>query len=159
VTLHLPWSLANGRSSKVDKMSSIHPNPILLVAMSSVSKRKDMRKNSLWYFWSDRLWPFNFQFGCRPKSSNHNILVSAHPIWKLKIVLESSPLRESMVRNPFWYFEFFTFRNPYDSSTSPRANFWPMTLEKFLTHGFLFFHLNLPFYLESRSRWHLGFWI
>ena len=138
VTLHLPWSLAVGGSSNVDKMSSTHPNPIPSVAMSSMFRGKDMRKTPFWYFWFDRLWPFNFQFSYRPKSSNHNILVFAHPIWKIKIVLESYWSRESMVRNPFFYFECFTSGNPCDSSTSPRANFWPMTPEKFLRH-FQFF--------------------
>jgi hypothetical protein len=35
-----------GGSSKVDKISSTHPNPILSVAMSFISQREDMRKNS-----------------------------------------------------------------------------------------------------------------
>ena len=156
MTLHLPWSLVDGRSSKVDKMSSTHPNPIPPISMSSMSQREDMRKNPFWYFWFDRLWPFNFQFGCRPKSSNHNNLVFIHPIWKLKIVPKIYQSRESMVRKPFWYFECFTFGNPCDSSTSPRANFRPVTPEKFLRHGFLVFHLNLPFSLESRLMWHFG---
>ena len=59
----------------------------------------------------------------RPKSSNSNILVSSHPIGKLKIVPESLRLKKDMVKNPFGYFESFTSRNPCDSSTSPRANF------------------------------------
>ena len=91
-----------------------------------------------------------------PKSSNSNILVFAHLIGKLKIVLESLRSREYMVKKPFWYFECFTSGNPCDSSTSHRANFWPGTPEKFLKHGFSFFHPNLPFSLESRSRWHFG---
>ena len=82
-TLHLPWSLAVGGSSKVDKMSSTHPNSILLIGMSSMRQSKYMSKNPFWYFWFDRLWPFNFQLGYRPISSNHNILVCAHLIWKL----------------------------------------------------------------------------
>ena len=45
VTLHLPWSLADGGSSKDDKMSSTHPNPILLVIMSSMRQMEDMSKN------------------------------------------------------------------------------------------------------------------
>ena len=130
-----------------------------------MSQREDMRKKPFWYFLFDQLWPFNFQFGCRPKSSNLNILVSAHPIWKLKIVPKISRPRESMVRNLFWYFECFTSKNPYDSSNSPRANSWPVTLEKFSRHGFSVFHLNLSFSLKSlnlsfslksRSRWHFG---
>ena len=116
-----------------------------------MSQREDMRKNPFWDFWFDRLWPFNFQFGCQPKSSNHIILVSAHLIWKLKIVPESSWSRESMVRNPFWDFECFTSINPCDSLASPRATFWPVTSEKFSRHGFSVFHLNFPFSLESRS--------
>ena len=114
-----------------------------------MNQREDMRKNPFWYFWLDQLWPFNFHFGRRPKYSNHNILVSAHPIWKLKIVPESSRSRESMVRKTFWYFECFTFGNPCDSSTSPRANFWPVTSEKFLRHGFSVFYLNLMKYISE----------
>ena len=118
-----------------------------------------MRKNPFWYFWFDRLWPFNFEFGCQPKSSNHNILVFAHLIWKLKIVLKRYRWRESKVRNPFWYFKCFTFGNPCDSWTSPGATFWPVTSEKFLRHGFLVFNLNHPFYFESWSGWHFGWLI
>ena len=98
-------------------------------------------------------------FLVRPKYSNHIILVSTHIIYKLKIVMEIYWSREFMVRNPFLYFECFTFGNPCDSSTSPRDNFWPVTPEKFLRHGFLVFHLNLPFSLVYWSSWHFGFLI
>ena len=54
MTLHLPWSLADGGSSKVDKMSSTHPNIIPSVAMSSMRQREDMRKNPFLYFWFER---------------------------------------------------------------------------------------------------------
>ena len=110
-------------------MSSTHPNWILSVAMISMNQREYMRINPFWCFWFNHLWPFNFQFGCRPKCSNHNILVFTHPIWKLKIVLEISQSTESMVRNQFWDFECFTTRNPCDSQlplgliSSP----WPWT--------------------------------
>ena len=140
-------------------MSSTHPNLILLDVLISMIQREDMSKNLFWYFWFDWLWPFNFQFGCRPKYSNHYILVFAHLIWKLKIVPERSQSKEYMVRKQFLYLYCFTSRNPHDSSTSPRANFWPVTLEKFSRHGFLVFHLNLPFSLESRSRWHFDWLI
>jgi hypothetical protein len=139
VTLHLPWSLTNGRSSKVDKRSSTHLNLILSYVMSSMSQMEGMRKNPFWYFWFDRLWPFNFQFGCQPKSSNHNIFVSAHPIWKLKIVPKISRSRESIVRNPFWYFECFTSGKPWESLASPRVNFWLVTSRNFWDMGFQFF--------------------
>lgn len=80
------------------------------------------------------------------------ILVSAIPIGKLKIVLESLRSREEMVKKTFLDFVCFTSGNPCDSSTSPRANLWSRTPEKFSKHGFSFFHPNLPFFLESRSR-------
>ena len=159
MTLHLPWSLVDGRSSNVDKMSSTHTNLIPLDVLNSMSQREEIRINPFWDFWFDRLWPFNFQFGCRPKFSNHNILVSTHLIWKLKIVPEIYQSREYAVRNPFWDFECFTFRNTCDSSTSLRANFWPVTLEKFLKHRFSFFNLIFPFSLESWSRSNFGFLI
>ena len=159
MTLHLLWPLAGGRSLKVDKMNSTHSNLISSVTISSISLGEDMRKNPFWYFWFDRLWPFNFQFGYQPKSSNHNILVSAHPIWKLKIVPKISWPRESIVRNPFLHFKCFIHGNTCDSSTSPRANYWPVTPKKFLRHGFSAFHLNLPFYLKYQSRCHFGFLI
>ena len=108
--------------------------------MSSMIQMEDMRKNPFWYFWFDWLWPLHLQFSCQPKSSNHIILVSAHLILKLKMVLESSRLRESMVRNPFLYFECLTFGNPCDSSTSPRAKIKLVISEKFLKHGFSFLH-------------------
>lgn len=93
------------------------------------------------------------------KISNHNILVSAHPIWELKIVPEISLLREFMVRNPFWNFECFTSVKPCDSSTSPKANIWPVTLEKFWRHGFSVFHLNHPFYFKSWISIEVKFWL
>ena len=92
----------------------------------------------------------------RPKSSNSNILVYAHSIGKLKIVTEILRPTKYMIKKWFLYFECFKSRNPCDSSTSPRANFWPGTLEKFLKHGFSFFHPNLPFYLKSWLRWYFG---
>jgi hypothetical protein len=61
VTLHLPSSLAIGESSKVDKMSSSHPNLIPSVSMRSMIQRKEMRKNPFREFWADWLWAFNFQ--------------------------------------------------------------------------------------------------
>ena len=131
-------------------------NLILSDVLSFMSQREGMSKNLFWYFWFDRLWPFNFQFGCRPKSSNHNILVSTHPIWKLKIVLEISQSRESLVRNPFLHFGYFNSKNPCDSSTSSRAKIRPVTPKKFLKYGFSFFHLNIPFCFESWSRWNFG---
>ena len=127
------------------KISSTHPNSIPSNVLSSISKNEDMRKNPFWYFLFNWLWPFNFQFGYRPKSSNSNILVFAHPIGKLKIVTESLRSREDMVKKPFLYFDCFTYRNPCDSSTSRRANFWPGTPEKFFKHGFSFFQLLVEF--------------
>ena len=84
----------------------------------------------------------------RPKSSNSNILVSAHPIGKLNIVLEILRLREDTVKNQFFNFECFTFGNPFDSSTSPRANFWHRTPENFRNMGFHFFTQIFHFLLN-----------
>ena len=155
MTLHLPWSLADGGSSKVDKW-------VLLIQIQL--------HQLLWALWSrgkrwekthfDIFGPTSCDLSTsRPKSSNSNILVFAHPIGKRKIVTENLRLREYKVKNQFLNFECFTFINPCDSSTSPRANFWLGTLKKFLRHGFSFFHLNLPFSLESWSRWYFGFLI
>ena len=138
-------------------MSSTHPNLIPSNVLSSMRQREDMRKNPLWYFWFDQLWPFNFQFGCWRKSSNQNVLVFVHPILKLKIVSEISWSRESMVRNPFWDFECFTSVNPCDSSTLTRANFWPVTTEKFLRHGFYSFSPKSS--ILSRISMKVTFWL
>ena len=92
-----------------------------------------------------------------PISSNLNILVSAHPIRKQKIVTKSLRSIEDMVKNPFLYFEFFTSGNPCDSSPPPRRNHEPETSEKFSKHGFSFFNPNLPFSLETLSKCHIGF--
>ena len=56
-----PLKPVTGGSLKVCKMSYIHPNSILLVDMGSRRKEEEMRKDPFWYFWVDRLWPFNFQ--------------------------------------------------------------------------------------------------
>ena len=55
----------------------------------------------------------------RLKSSNSNILVSAHPIRKMNIVLEILRSTEDMAKSPFLYFECFTSRNPCDSLQLP----------------------------------------
>ena len=151
MTLHLPWSLVDGGTSKDNQMCSTHPNSNLSYVLSSMIQREHMSKKKFWDFRFDWLWPFNFQFGSRPKSSNHNILVYAHLILKLKIVLESSQSRESTVRKPFWDFECFTSGNPCDSSTFPRANFWPRTSEKILKHGFSFFTQIFHFLLNPNQ--------
>ena len=65
----------------------------------------------------DIFWTINCDFSTsNPISQNWNILISTHPIVKLKIVLESLGSGEDMVKKPFSYFEFFTSRNPCDSS-------------------------------------------
>ena len=74
-----------------------------------------------------------------PKSSNSNILVSTHPIGKLKIVSEILRSREEMVKNPSLYFECFTSGNPCDSSPPLKGNFWPETRRNFQNMGFHFF--------------------
>ena len=106
-----------------------------------------MRKDPFWYFSDDQLWLFNFQ----PISQNCNILISTHPIAKLKIVLESLGSGEDMAKIPFSYFYFFTSINPCDSSPSSRWNHEPETSEKFSKHGFWFFNPNIPLSLET---WH-----
>ena len=90
-------------------------------------------------------------------SQNWNILISTHPITKLKIVMESLRSGEDMVKNPFSNFYFFTYENPCDSSPPPRRNHEPGTPEKFSKHGFSFFNPNIPLYLETRTKWKIGF--
>jgi hypothetical protein len=84
-----------------------------------------------------------------PIYQNWNILISTHPIVKLKIVLESLGLGEDMVKKPFSDFEFFTSINLCDSSPPLRRNHEPWTLWKFLKHGFSFFKPNIPLSLET----------
>ena len=111
-----------------------------------------MRKNPCWDFSNDQRWLFNFH----PISQNWNILISTHPIAKLKIVLEILWSREDMIKNPFLYFAFFTSENPCDSSPPPRQNHEPGTPEKFSKHGFSFFNPNIPLSLETRTKWKIG---
>ena len=120
--------------------------------MGSRRRDEEIRKDQFWYFLDNQLWLFNFH----PISQNWNILISTHPIAKLKIVLESLWSREDMVKNPFSYFEFFTSRNPCDSSPPPRQNHEHGTPKKFLKHGFSFFNPNIPLSLETRTKWKIG---
>ena len=159
MTLHFHWPLANGKTSKVDKMSSTHPNLIPSNVFSFMSQREHMRKKSFWDFRFDKLWLFNFQFGYWPKSTNDIILVSAHPILNLKIDPKISQSKEFMVKNPFWDFKCNTFKIPYDSSFPVRAKIRPMTSEKFSKHEFSFFHQIIPFSFKSWLRWHFGYLI
>ena len=48
-------------SLKLWKMSYDHSNLISLVDMGSRREEEEMIKDPFWYFWVDRLWPFNFQ--------------------------------------------------------------------------------------------------
>ena len=155
MTLHLPssWQLVDPR--KFIKWVTLIQIQFCQLLWVLWGKRKRWEKTHF-----DIFGPTDCDLSTsRVKYSNSNILVSAHPIWKLKIFREISRSRESMVRNPFWYFECFTSGYPYDSSTSPRDNFWPVTSEKFLRHGFSFFHLNIPLSLESKLRWYFGYLI
>ena len=118
------------------------------VDIGSGRKVEEINKDPIWDFGS---------IDCdlstsSPISSNLKILVSAHPIGKLKIVLENLRSREDMVKNPFWYFECFTSRNPCDSSPPLRWNHELETPEKFLKQGFSFFNPNIPFSLETRPK-------
>ena len=90
-------------------------------------------------------------------SQNWNILISTHPIAKMKIVLESLGSGEDMVKNPFSCFDFFTSGNPCDSSPPSRRNREPGTPEKFLKHGFSFFNPNIPLSLETWTKCKIGF--
>ena len=120
--------------------------------MGSRRREEVMRENPFWDFLDDQLWLFNFH----PISQNWNILISTHPIAKLKIVLESLWSREDMVKNQFSNFYFFTSENPCDSSPPPRLNHEPGTPEKFSKHGFSFFNLNIPLSLETRTKSKIG---
>ena len=91
-----------------------------------------------------------------PIFQNWNIFISTHPIVKLKILLESLGLGEDMLKNPFSDFDFFTSRNPCDSSPPSRRNHEPGTPEKFLKHGFSFFNPNIPLSLETQTKWKIG---
>lgn len=102
-------------------------------------------------------WTINYDLSTSsPISQNWNILISTHLIAKLKIVLEILGSGEDMVRNPFSDFEFFTSENICDSSPPPRRNHEPGTPEKFLKHGFSFFHPNIPLSLETRTKCNIG---
>jgi hypothetical protein len=97
-----PLKLVTGGSLKVHKMSYTHPNLIPSVVMGYRRKEEEMRKDPFLDF-----RPTNCDVSTsNPISSNLNILVSTHPIGKLKIVLESLRSGEDMVKN---HFEIFIF--------------------------------------------------
>ena len=73
-----PLETVTGESTKLRKMSYTHPNSITSVAMGSMMQEEEMRKGPFWYFWSDRLWPFNFQ----PKIFNFKYLSFFSSNWK-----------------------------------------------------------------------------
>ena len=97
MTLHLPSTLVVGGTLNIKKMIFAHPNLMLSVTMSSMRQEEEIGKTDFEIF-----RPTDCDLSTsRPKYSNSNILVSAHPIGKLKIVSESLRLREDMVKNPF----------------------------------------------------------
>jgi hypothetical protein len=120
--------------------------------MGSRSLEEVMRKNPFSDFSDDQLWLFNFH----PISQNWNILISTHPIAKMKIVLERLGSGEDMVKNIFSDFDIFTSENPCDSSPPPRKNHERGTPEKFSKHGFSFFNPNIPLSLETRTKCKIG---
>ena len=93
-----------------------------------------MRENPFWYFSNDQLWLFNFH----PISQNWNILISTHPFAKLKIVLEILWSREDMVKKKFSNFNFFTSKNPCDSSPPRGGTMSPGPRRNFRNMGFHF---------------------
>jgi hypothetical protein len=134
-------------------MSYTHPNSNPSVSMSSMIQEEEMRKDLFWYFWINWLWPFNFQ----PKIFKLKYLGFCSFDWKIEDSSRKLEIERRYGENPiFLDFECLTSINSCDSSTSLKGNLWPETLKKFLKHGFSFFHLNLPFSLESRSKWHIG---
>ena len=130
-----PLRLVVGGSSKVHKMSYTHPNSILSISMSYMRQEEEVGKNPFWYFWVDWPWPFNFQL----KIFKFKYLGFCSSDWKTEDSSEKLEIKRIYGEKTIWYFECFTFIGPCDSSTSPRANFWPGTLEKFSKHGFSFF--------------------
>ena len=46
MTLHLPLPVADGEASKVDKMSSTHPNSNTLYVLDSMRQGEHIRKNT-----------------------------------------------------------------------------------------------------------------
>ena len=135
-------------------MSYTHPNLIPSDVLSSMSQMKHMWKNPFWDFWFNQLRLFNFQFGCRPKSTKHIILVFSHSISNMKIDMESSQSREVMVKKIFLYFECYISVIACDSSSPSRDKIRFVTPKKFSKHSFSFFHQIIPFSFESWSRWH-----
>ena len=115
------------------RLSSCDSSPPLKMAVGGSSKvRKWVRLTQIWFRqllwvlggkrkrWSKTHFYIFRSIDCdlstsSLKSSDSNILVSAHPIGKLKIVPESLRSGEEMVIKPFWYFDYFTSRNPCDS--------------------------------------------
>jgi hypothetical protein len=55
VTFHLPQPLMDGKDSKVDKMSSTHPNFNPLEVLDSIIQSEHMRKILFLYFEFDQL--------------------------------------------------------------------------------------------------------
>ena len=142
-----------GGSSKVHKMSYTHPNSIPSVAMGYRRQEEEIWKNHFEIF---RTTNCDLSTSS-PISQKWNILISTHPIVKLKIVLEILGSGEDMIKFFFLYFEFFTSVNPCDSSPPPRWNHEPETQEKFLKHVFSFFNPSIPFSLETRPKFQIGY--
>ena len=118
-----PLEPLTSESSNVHKMSYTHPNLIRQWLWVLGCEKKRWEKTHFEIFRST-----NCEFSISsPISQNWNILISTHPIVKLKIVLESLWSREDMVKNPFWDSKCFTSENPCDSSPPPRRNHEPGT--------------------------------
>ena len=95
-----PLKPVTGESSNDYTMSYTHPNLIPSVAMGSRRKNKWWEKTHFEIF---RMTNCDLSTSS-PIPQNWNILISTHPIVKLKIVLESLGSGEDMVKNPFLYF-------------------------------------------------------
>ena len=90
-------------------------------------------------FWVFPIETLNPSFKVKRNTSNYNILIFTQSFSNLKIDLESSHWGESMMKKPFWDFEFLPFENQGDSPSSLRARPKVMTPKKFQNMGFHFF--------------------
>ena len=160
MTLQFPWSLANGRSLKVDKMRSTHVNSILLDILSSIRQREYMSQKLILIF---LVWPvvtLQLSVWLSTKIIKSHYLGFCSSNFKTKDSYGNLSLDRIHGQKPimiFWVFHLhkslwlFNFLEGYKIR--------PVTLEKISKHGFSFFHLNIPFSFESWWRWHFGWLI
>lgn len=130
-----PLEPITGGSSKVHRKIYTHPNSIPLGTMGSRRQEEETRKDPFWYFWADRLWPFNFH----PDIFKIEYLGFYSSDWKTEDSSGKLEIGRRHGQKPIFIYLFFHLHKSLWLFTSPKVKPWARDLgEIFETWVFIF---------------------